>query len=331
MTILQGSDGELRNLLHRQVQVLPVMTIVGVAVVLYLVCLVIRTAWVVHHHQEGTVEVLANSLLIETLRSIFLSLAYLLAILVAECIGKLLHRLTQSKAEHVINLGKHLCLTSLDSSRFLALGYHLAELETILAELAADETAHLGSIVAGISLWLSAHWYETVLASQVGNTAESTTVIEWILEEELHLRILQAFLAEVDDTLEHQVSLLQLVVEEEIVLRELYYSTLLVVDSKVGTEYIEATEHPAAAGTLLVMDALRRSLDAEMSIYRSLIGMILHEIIDVVASDSVKQSLVGHTASLAFFHLLEHSLIDAAILGLRHHREGSHHQGSHKE
>ena len=26
MTILQGSDGKLRNLLHRQVQVLPVMT-----------------------------------------------------------------------------------------------------------------------------------------------------------------------------------------------------------------------------------------------------------------------------------------------------------------
>ena len=52
--------------------------------------------------------------------------------------------------------------------------------------------------------------------------------------------------------------------------------------------------------------------------------MILHEIIDVVASDSVKQSLVGHTAGLAFLHLLEHSLIDAAILGLRHHREGSH-------
>ena len=42
----------------------------------------------------------------------------------------------------------------------------------------------------------------------------------------------------------------QVVVEEEIVLRELYYSTLLVVDSKVGTEYIEATEHPAAEASL---------------------------------------------------------------------------------
>ena len=307
------------------------MTIVGVAVVLYLVCFVIRTAWVVHHHDEGTVEVLANRLLIETLRSIFLSLAYLLAILVAESISEFLYRLTQSKAEHVINLSEHFCLTSLDSSRFLALGYHLAEFETILAELAADEAAHLGSIVAGISLWLSTHWYETILASQVGNTTESTTVIERILEEELHLRILEALLAEVDDTLEHQVSLLQLVVEEEIILRILYHSTLLVVDREVGTEHIESAEHPAAARTLLVMDALRRSLDAEMSIYRSLIGMILHEIIDVVASDSVKQSLVGHAASLAFLHLLEHSLIDAAILGLRHHREGSHHQGSHKE
>ena len=49
-------------------------------VVFYLVGLVIRTAWVVHHHQEGTVQVLAQRLLIETLRSILLRLANLLAV-----------------------------------------------------------------------------------------------------------------------------------------------------------------------------------------------------------------------------------------------------------
>ena len=148
MTVLQRGDGELGNLLHRQVQILPVMTIVSVAVVLYLVCLVVRTAWVVHHHQEGTVEILAYGFLIETLRSILLSLAYLLTVLVAESIGKFLYRFAESKTQHVINLTEHLVLASLDSCRFLALSHHFAEFQTILAELAAYETAHLGSIVA---------------------------------------------------------------------------------------------------------------------------------------------------------------------------------------
>ena len=44
-----------------------------------LVCLVVWAAWIVNHHQEGTVEILAYGFLIETLRSILLSLAYLLA------------------------------------------------------------------------------------------------------------------------------------------------------------------------------------------------------------------------------------------------------------
>ena len=148
MTILQRGDGELGYLLHRQVQILPVMTIVSVAVVLYLVCLVVRTAWIVHHHQEGTVQVLAYGFLIETLRSILLRLANLLAILVAESIGKFLYRFAESKTQHVINLTEHLVLASLDSCRLLTLSHHLAEFQTILAELAAYETAHLGSIVA---------------------------------------------------------------------------------------------------------------------------------------------------------------------------------------
>ena len=327
MTILQGSDGELRNLLHRQVQVLPVMTIVGMTVVFYLVCLVIRTAWVVHHHDEGAVEILTNRLLIETLRSILLSLTNLLAILITESISEFLYRLAQSKAEHAINLSQHFGLTSLNSSSFLSLSYHLAEFQTILTELAADKAAHLGSIVAGESLRLSTHRHKTIFASQVGNATESTTVVERVLEEELHLRILDALLTEVDDTLKHEVSLLQLVVEEEIILRILHHSTLLVVDSKVGTEHIEAAEHPATARTLLIMNALRRSLDAEMGINRSLIGMIFYQIINIVVSNSIKESLVCSTC-MVFLHLLKSRLTDAAPLGLRHHRHGSHQHGS---
>ena len=124
------------------------MTIVGVAVVLYLVCLVVRTAWIVHHHQEGTVQVLAYGFLIETLRSILLRLANLLAVLVAESIGKFLYRFAESKTQHVINLTEHLVLASLDSCRLLTLSHHLAKFQSIFTQLAADEAAHLGSIVA---------------------------------------------------------------------------------------------------------------------------------------------------------------------------------------
>ena len=148
MTVLQRGNGELGNLLHRQVEILPVVAIVSVAVVLHLVGLVVWTTWVVHHHQEGAVQVLAHCLLIETLRSIFLSLANLLAILVAESIGKFLYRFAESKTQHVINLTEHLVLASLDSCRLLTLSHHLAKFQSIFTQLAADEAAHLGSIVA---------------------------------------------------------------------------------------------------------------------------------------------------------------------------------------
>ena len=44
------------------------------------------------------------------------------------------------------------------------------------------------------------------------------SIVERVLEEELHLRVFDALLAQVDDALQHEVSLLQLVVEKEIIL-----------------------------------------------------------------------------------------------------------------
>ena len=178
----------------------------------------VRAARIVHHHEEGAVEVFSYCLLIETLRGILLSLTHLLAVLITESVGKLLHGLTQCKAEHVVYLTEHLLLASLDGSLLLAQGYHLADLQAILTELAAHQTAHLRGIIARISLWLRTHRHQSILGSQVGNTAEGTTIIERILEEELHLRILNALLAQVNDALKHQVGFLQLIVEEEIIL-----------------------------------------------------------------------------------------------------------------
>ncbi|CUQ29313.1 Uncharacterised protein [Segatella copri] len=78
------------------------------------------------------------------------------------------------------------------------------------------------------------------------------------------------------------------------------------------------------------MNALRRSLDAEMSINRGLVGMILHKVINAVVGNRIEECLVGYTCLLVFLHLLESRLTDAATLGLRHQRHGSHHHGSQK-
>ena len=247
MSILQGSNGELGDFFHRQVQVLPVMSIISMAVILHLIGLVIRATRVVHHHQESTIQAMSYRLLVEALRSIFLSLAHLLAVLVTEGIGKLLHWFAKCQRQHVIDGSEHLILTSLDGARLLALCHHLAQLQAILTQLAADEFAHLRSVVAGESFRLRTHRSQAILLSQVGNAAESTTIVDRVLEEELHLRVFDRLLSCVDDTLQHEVGFLQLVVEEEIVLRELHYSALLVVLGEIGAQHIEATEHPATS------------------------------------------------------------------------------------
>ena len=74
------------------------MTVVGVAVVLHLVGLVVGAAWVIHHHDKGAVEFLAHGSVVETLGSIGLRLAHLLAVLVAEGVAELLDRLAQGEA-----------------------------------------------------------------------------------------------------------------------------------------------------------------------------------------------------------------------------------------
>ena len=65
MTSLEGVDSHLLDVVHGQVHVFPVMTIVGVTVQLYLVGLIVLAARVVHHHDEGAVELLTYHLFIE--------------------------------------------------------------------------------------------------------------------------------------------------------------------------------------------------------------------------------------------------------------------------
>ena len=89
------------------------MAIIGVAVILHFVCLMIRTAWVVHHHDEGAIYRSANSLLIEALWGITLCLALWLSVFVSKGIGEFLYRLSQSQTQHTIDSAEHFCLALL--------------------------------------------------------------------------------------------------------------------------------------------------------------------------------------------------------------------------
>ena len=95
--VFQRSNSHLRNILHWKIHILPVMTIVGVAIILNLVGLIVRTTRVVHSHNKGTIKRTAHCLLVEFLWCIGLCLTNLLTILILESKGKGLHWLAQRK------------------------------------------------------------------------------------------------------------------------------------------------------------------------------------------------------------------------------------------
>ena len=105
------------------------------AVIFHLVGLVVGTARVVHDHDEGAVELMADGSIVKLLRGVGLCLAHGLAVLVLEGIAKLLHGLSQGERQHVVNGSEHLCLALLYGSSLLAVGHHLTQLQTKLAEL----------------------------------------------------------------------------------------------------------------------------------------------------------------------------------------------------
>ena len=191
------------------------------AVVFHLISLVVRTARVVHNHDKCAFDAIAHNLAEEFLRSIFLRSAYSLAVLVGESISKLLNRFAESHREHVVDGGEHLSLALVDSLSVLSLGNHIAKFKTKLTQLACNETRDTAGVLCRISFRHNAHRHHAIFIGKVGNSTESTTIIDRTLEEELHASVVDRLLGIINNTLEHEVSLLKLVVEEEIVVREL--------------------------------------------------------------------------------------------------------------
>ena len=51
---------------------------------------------------------------------------------------------------------------------------------------------------------------------------------------------------------------------------------------KIGTQNIESGEHPATAGTVLIVYTLRGSLQAKVGIYGALTFKILRQVVNVI-------------------------------------------------
>ena len=67
---------------------------------------------------------------------------------------------------------------------------------------------------------------------------------------------------------------------------------------EVTADHVESAEHPASSALLLVHDALRLGLHAEVSVELSCIGEVLCQVVDVVGCDGVEDSLVCRTLRL---------------------------------
>ena len=282
-------------------------------VVFHLESLVIRSSRVVHHHDESAVQVATHRLGIELLRRVSARLAHLLAILVHVSISELLHGLAQRQAEHAIDGRQHLRLATGNGGRFLLVGHHLAQLQSEFAQLRTHHTLHATGVVGTIGLRLQALRHQSVLAGQVSHAAERTSIVDGMVEEELHAQVVDGLLCTVDDALKHQVGLLQLVVEEQIVVRELHSQRVLVLLGKVGTQHVQSREHPAAPTRLLVVDALFGRLNAEVSVEVTLIGEVLGQVVYRELRNGIEKSLLLWGGSLRLLHLLKHLLRDSPI------------------
>ena len=106
--------------------------------------------------------------------------------------------------------------------------------------------------------------------------------------------------------LKHEVGFLQLVVEEQIVVRELHCQRVGVLLCEVGPQHVESGEHPATAGALLVVNALFRRLVAEIRVYGTLVGKVHCNVVNLVRSHRVEYGFCRRYGSMSLLHAAQH-------------------------
>ena len=188
------------------------------SVILHFIRLVIWSTRIVHRHDECAIERFANSLPIELLRGICSCRSKRPTLLVLESISKLLYRFAKCQTQHVIHRTQHFLLTLLNSLLRLTISNHLTQFQPELPQLGCYQTCGSRRIFCRISLGLRLHRHQSVLLREVGHATEGAAITNRTLEEEAYTFVLHRQFSIINDTLQHQVRLLQLVIEEQIVL-----------------------------------------------------------------------------------------------------------------
>ena len=268
------------------------MAVVGVAVIFHFVGLVVFPARVVHRHDEGAVDGSAHGLAVELQRGVGACGAYGIAVLVTEGVGERLEGLTQCEREHGVDGAEHLGLALVDGFIALFVGDHLTQFQSVFTELGGEKLAHARGAFGRVGLRLYLYRHEAVFLGEVSHAAESAAVVDGVMEEELHARVVNGLVGTIDDTLQHEVGLLELVVEEEVIVGEFHRDRVAVTMRIVGAQHVEARVHPAPPALSLVVDRLLGRLDAEVGVGNFGVAVVLGEVVDGVSGHGIADRLV---------------------------------------
>ena len=222
------------------------MSVVCVAVVLYLVALPIGAGGVVHKHHKVVLQVYAYVLVVETFGRIFL---WLLAVLAIGVFGGPL----KFCGGHTIYLYKHfiyhLQLFFFHGKQLLLLGSIvgcIAQAQAKLAQFPLEQGIEGVGVVAGVCFGHNSLGYNSIFSNKVGYTGVCATIAQRVFEEPIHNTVLFGLFACVYDTLQKEVRFFELVEEKVIYLRELECSKVL-LGNHFGTHHVHTGEQPATA------------------------------------------------------------------------------------
>ena len=148
---------------------------------------------------------------------------------------------------------------------FLCVG-HGTQLKAHLAQFPLEQHIDVAGIVGLIVVGHHVVGNYAVLLHKISATAECSSVGKGILEEPIDHTVVIGLLTRVDDTLQEEVGLLKLVVEEEIGSRQLKPFEVVLVDG-FASKYIHRGEEPATARRSLVGDTLVRDAISEMIVH----------------------------------------------------------------
>ena len=131
----------------------------------------------------------------------------------------------------------------------------------------------------------------------------------------------------VDNGLKEEVALLQLVVEEEVVVRECQLAEVVLLDH-LCTQHVKTCEQPATARLLLVGDALGLHAVREVGVDHCKVVGICCKRGDSCLRHGVACCTVGSILRIRRANLLEHSLADASLVLLCAKRAYGHKRNS---